>query len=109
MERMLGMPPTPMADAVTLVAVQRMPARQEPTMPQMKGKTYFRLTPNIFGTGSGDREKIRSRPDETFVCINPDHTLSFIGSFGRMAYGSGTGSTCGKTLIRVEYGEFIED
>lgn len=54
-----------------------------------------------------DGSKPTSRPDETFVCLNPDHTLSFIGTFGRMAYGSGTSSTCGKTLIRAECSEVI--
>lgn len=47
------------------------------------------------------------RPDETFVCLNPDHTLSFVNTFGRMAYGSGTNTTSGKTLIRVEYVECL--
>ena len=50
-----------------------------------------------------DGTKPTDRPDETFVCLNPDHTLSFIGMFGRQAYGSGTNTTCGKKLIRVEY------
>lgn len=55
-----------------------------------------------------DGAKPATRPDETFVCLNPDHTLSFIGTFGRMAFGSGTSSTCGKPLIRVEYGELLK-
>ena len=55
-----------------------------------------------------DGAKPTTRPDETFVCLNPDHTMSFIGMFGRQAYGSGTNTTCGKTLIRVEYGELFE-
>ncbi|MBR4655036.1 MAG: hypothetical protein IKO68_00310 [Oscillospiraceae bacterium] len=54
-----------------------------------------------------DGAKPTSRPDETIVCLNPDHTLSFIGIFGRQAYGSGTRTTCGKTLIRVEYDELF--
>lgn len=56
-----------------------------------------------------DGSKPTSRPNEDFICLNSDHTLSFIGTFGRMAYGSGTSFTCGKTLIRVEYGELLED
>lgn len=54
-----------------------------------------------------DGAKPTTRPDETFVCLNPDQTLSFIGTFGRQAYGSGTRTTCGKTLIRAEYSELI--
>ena len=48
-----------------------------------------------------------TRLDETFVCLNPDRTLSYINTFGRMAYGSGTNTTCGKTLVRVEYDAHI--
>lgn len=48
-----------------------------------------------------------TRLNETFVCLNPDRTLSYINTFGRMAYGSGANTTCGKTLIRVEYDEHI--
>jgi len=48
-----------------------------------------------------------TRLDETFVCLNPDRTLSYINTFGRMAYGSGTNTTCGKTLVQVEYAEHI--
>ena len=54
-----------------------------------------------------DGAKPTTRPNETFVCLNPDHTLSFIGTFGRMAYGSGISSTCGKPLIRIEYKQAI--
>ena len=56
-----------------------------------------------------DGTKPSERPDETFVCLNLDHTLSFIGMFGRQAYGSGTNTTCGKTLVRVEYGKLFKD
>ena len=64
---------------------------------ELEGFTFF------------DGSKPTSHLDEDFICLNPDHTLSFIGTFGRMAYGSGTSFTCGKTLIRVEYGELFED
>lgn len=55
-----------------------------------------------------DGAKPTTRTEETFVCLNPDYTLSFIGMFGRQAYGSGTNTTCGKTLIRVECRELFE-
>ena len=55
-----------------------------------------------------DGAKPTSRPDETFVCLNPDHTLSFIGTFGRMAYSISSAKVDGKALIRVEYGELIK-
>lgn len=54
-----------------------------------------------------DGTKPTARPNETFVCLNPDRTISFVNTFGRMAYGSGTSATCGKTLIRVEYGKLF--
>ena len=82
---------------------------------QLDAKVYVHLpTPELGrafmeqaeaeGFTFADGIKPTERPDETFVCLNPDHTLSFIGMFGRQAYGSGTNTTCGKTLVRVEYG-----
>lgn len=50
MERMPGMPPTPMAFAVVPVETQRTAAQAEPVMPQIKGKKYLRLTPKIAGS-----------------------------------------------------------
>ena len=54
-----------------------------------------------------DGTKPTERLGETFLCLNPDHTLSFIGMFGRQAYGSGIRTTCRKTLVRVEYGKLF--
>ena len=51
-----------------------------------------------------DGAKPTTRSNETFVCLNPDHTLSFIGTFGRMAYSISSAKVDGKTLIRIEYG-----
>ena len=47
MDRMPGMPPTPMALAVVEVATQTAAAMAEPIMPQMNGKWNLRLTPQI--------------------------------------------------------------
>lgn len=55
-----------------------------------------------------DGGKPTSHLDEDFICLNPDHTLSFIGTFGRMAFGSGINTSSGKLLIRVDYGELFE-
>ena len=49
-ESIPGSPPTPIALAVTLIAVLIIPAIHEPVIPQMNGKTYFKLTPNIAGS-----------------------------------------------------------
>ena len=88
------------------------------SLSQLDAKVYVNLpTPELGrafaeqaeaeGFTYADGTKPTERPDETFVCLNPDHTLSFLGMFGRQAYGSGTRTTCGKTLIRVEYGELL--
>jgi len=50
MDRMPGMPPTPMALAVVEVATQTTAAMADPIMPQINGKWNFRLTPNIAGS-----------------------------------------------------------
>ena len=83
---------------------------------QLDAKVYVHLpTPELGrafmeqaeaeGFTFADGAKPTNRPDETFVCLNLDHTLSFIGIFGRQAYGSGTNTTCGKPLVRVEFGK----
>ena len=85
---------------------------------QLDAKVYVHLPTPELGRAFGeqaeaegftfaDGTKPTKRPDETFVCLNPDHTLSFIGIFGRQAYGSGTNTTCSKTLVRVEYGKLF--
>ena len=50
MDRMPGRPPTPMEFAVEEVMTEKAPAIPEPIMAQMKGKLYFRLTPNMAGS-----------------------------------------------------------
>lgn len=85
---------------------------------QLDAKVYVHLpTPELGkafmeqaeaeGFTFADGTKPTERPDETFVCLNPDHTLSYLNTFGRMAYCSGTNTTCGKMLVRVEYGELL--
>ena len=85
---------------------------------QLDAKVYVHLpTPELGRTFAeqaeaegftfADGTKPTDRPDETFVCLNPDRTMSFIGLFGRQAYGSGIRNTCGKTLVRVEYGKLF--
>ena len=50
MDRMPGMPPTPMALAVVCVDTQITAAAAEPIMPQTKGYTCFKFTPKIAGS-----------------------------------------------------------
>ena len=50
MDRMPGRPPTPMEFAVEEVMTEKASAIPEPIMAQMKGKLYFRLTPNMAGS-----------------------------------------------------------
>jgi hypothetical protein len=54
-----------------------------------------------------DGTKPTKRKADTVMAINRDLTLNYVGVFGRMAYGSGTATTCGKPLIRVEYAEVV--
>lgn len=54
-----------------------------------------------------DGTKPTKRKADTVMAINRDLTLNYVGMFGRMAYGSGTATTCGKPLIRVEYAEVV--
>jgi len=54
-----------------------------------------------------DGTKPTKRNADTVMAINRDLTLNYIGVFGRMAYVSGTATTCGKPLIRVEFAKIV--
>lgn len=50
-----------------------------------------------------DGTKPTSRHASTVMALNPDHTISYVGTIGHIAYGSGTDTVGGKPLIRVNY------
>ena len=81
---------------------------------QLDAKVYVHLpTPELGkafmeqaeseGFTFSDGGKPTSHLDEDFISLNPDHTLSFIGTFGRMAYSVPSAKVDGKALIRVDY------
>ena len=92
-----------------LTALSQLDAKVYVHLPTPELGCAFMQQAEAEGFTFADGTKPTERPDETFECLNPDHTLSFIGMFGRQAYGSGTNTTCGKTLVRVEYGEFLRE
>ena len=80
------------------------------------GRVYVRLaTPELRrkfmeqadaeGFTFSDGVKPTRRDADVNMSVNRDLTINYVGMFGRMAYGSGTKTTCGKLLIRVEYVE----
>ena len=90
-----------------LTALSQLDAKIYVHLPTPELGNAFMKQAEVEGFTFFDGAKPTTRPDETFVCLNPDHTLSFIGMFGRQAYSSGTRTTCGKTLIRAECSEVI--
>lgn len=82
---------------------------------QLDAKVYVHLpTPELGrafaeqaeaeGFTFADGTKPTERSDETFVCLNPDRTISFLNIYGRMTFGSGANTASGKALVRIEYG-----
>ncbi len=50
-----------------------------------------------------DGAKPTSRHVADVIAVNPDRTINYVGTNGRIAYGSGAETVGGKKLIRVEW------
>ena len=81
---------------------------------QLDGRVYVRLaTPELAKRFMQQAEaesftfpdgaKPTSREPENFMAVNPDHTIHYIGTFGRMAYSIQTATVNGQRLIRAVY------
>ena len=57
----------------------------------------------IFGDGLKPTQKHTS----DLIAVNPDKTLNYVGTVGRIAYGSGIKRMYDKKLIRVDYKSYI--
>lgn len=55
----------------------------------------------------GDGEKPTTRAYADVMAVNPDHTINFVGAYGRVAFGAGTAKIGSTDLIRVDYAKFI--
>ena len=49
-DRIPGIPPTPIEAAIVPVDTEKMAAQAEPIIPQKNGNVYFKLTPNKAGS-----------------------------------------------------------
>ena len=54
-----------------------------------------------------DGEKPTERGYEEIVAINHDGTLNFVGTNGRIAYGSGANQVGGEQLIRIDFEKYL--
>ena len=86
---------------------------------QQDGRVYVHLaTPELADRflRQAEREGFRfpdgatptNRHASTIMALNPDHTISYVGSIGHIAYGSGTDTVGGKLLIRIDYAEWCD-
>mgnify|MGYP003298149689 CR=1 FL=1 len=55
-----------------------------------------------------DGKKPTERHYENVMAVNPDMTINYVGTNGRIAYGSGAKTVDGKELIRVAYDYYIK-
>lgn len=55
-----------------------------------------------------DGIKPTGRKAEEIMAVNPDFTLNYVGTNGRIAYGSGVKKVGNKDLVRIDYETFIK-
>ena len=81
---------------------------------QLKGRVYVYLATEEIkeeflrdaiteGFTHGDGIPLTERPLSNIMAVNPNHTLNYVGSIGRMAFGSGAKTINNQQLIRVEF------
>lgn len=81
---------------------------------QLKGRVYVYLATEEIkeeflrdaiaeGFTHGDGIPLTERPLSNIMAVNPNHTLNYVGSIGRMAFGSGAKTVNNQQLIRVEF------
>ena len=85
---------------------------------QMNGRVYFYLrTPELGerflrqaeqeGFTFGDGEKPTARQYAEVMAVNRDITINYVGTNGRIAYGSGVKTVGNKNLVRIDYEKYI--
>lgn len=55
-----------------------------------------------------DGKKPTERHFGNIMAVNPDMTINYVGTNGRIAYGSGAETVGGKKLIRVDFARYIK-
>lgn len=81
---------------------------------ELKGRVYVYLATEEIkeeflrdaiaeGFTHGDGIPLTERPLSNIMAVNPNHTLNYVGSIGRMAFGSGAKTVNNQQLIRVEF------
>ena len=87
---------------------------------EMNGRVYiFLRTPELGrrfllqaeqeGFTFGDGEKPTERQYADVMAVNRNGTINYVGTNGRIAYGSGAEKIGGETLIRINYETYIPE
>lgn len=87
---------------------------------QMNGRVYFYLrTPELGerflrqaeqeGFTFGDGEKPTARQYAEVMAVNRNGTINYVGTNGRIAYGSGAVKIGSKPLIRIDYEKLLTE
>lgn len=61
------------------------------------------------GFAFNDGAKPTSRCYAEIMAVNKNYTINFVGSIGRMAFGSGAETVNGEKLIRVDYEKYVNE
>ena len=82
------------------------------------GKVYMYLANDEVGNGFlkqtecegftfGDGAKPTDRCYEEIMAVEKDHTIHFVGSIGRMAFGSGATTVGKQGILRVDFAKYL--
>ena len=55
----------------------------------------------------GDGAKPTERCFAEIMAVNDNYTINFVGSVGRMAFGSGAETVNGQKLLRVDFAKYV--
>ena len=80
----------------------------------LPGRVYVHLTTSELarqfmqqaeaeGFSFADGIKPTKREAPNIIAVNPDHTINYVGTIGRIAFSSNAKTVGGKPLIRVDY------
>ena len=59
------------------------------------------------GFAFGDGVKPTERGYETIMAVNRDMTINYVGTVGRIAFGSGTETIGNEKLVRVDFAKWL--
>lgn len=89
--------------APSLTALSQMEGRVYVHLETPKQAAHFLRLAEQEGFRFNDGEKPTARDAATVIALNPDHTINYVDTVGRIAYGSDVKTVGDKLIIRIAY------